>query len=331
MQPTPAELSQLRLFDGLSGAQLVEARACFVTMTVAGGEVLMGQGQAASWMALIMSGSLRISRGHAGEDEVPVADLGPGEVVGEMGLMGGLTRRTATVRSTAVTRLLVLDQWGLARLRRTQPEVAERLDTTVARALARRLRETTSAIVDCSSGAGLARPTWRSWGWLAWIDRGLSWRSHRPDPRQIVDQAPALSALTPHERRRFSRAVRVRSVPRGTPLIDEGEPSGRGFLLASGEVEVTRHGSDGQPEVLATLETPGTAFGFASLVDEEPSLATCATARPSWVLEVDRRALVEGAEQGLVRKAAIGSVTRRLGVADRVLGRLKRRRVEGGP
>ncbi len=321
MQPTPAELARLDLFRGLSGAAMVEARSCFHAMTVASAEVLMGQDQVATWMALVMDGGVTVSRGHAGDDEVEVARLGPGEVIGEMGLMGGLARRTATVRTVGVTRLLVLDQWGLARLRRIQPEVAERLDAHVARSLSQRLRATTSAIGRHDPPRG--RGGGRSPRWLRWLDGQLLGGEERPDAAAIAERSAAFAGLELEERRRLVRAVRVRRVPRGIPLVDEGVPAGRGFVLASGEVELTRQAGAGEA-VLDTLQQPGEAFGFASLIDDAPSRATCRTTRASWVLELDRAALADPVAGALVKRAAIGAVTRRLGVADRMLGRLMR-------
>ena len=59
-------------------------------------------------------------------DGVAVATLGPGDVVGEMGLLR-LQRRWATVRATSRVRAIALDTDDLERLTEQMPEVAARL------------------------------------------------------------------------------------------------------------------------------------------------------------------------------------------------------------
>lgn len=70
------------------------------------GTVLMRQGERADAMYLILQGSVRVERmAPALVKPLHLADLGPGQVVGEIGILNG-TPRTATV--TAITDVLAV-------------------------------------------------------------------------------------------------------------------------------------------------------------------------------------------------------------------------------
>jgi CRP-like cAMP-binding protein len=55
-----------------------------------------------------------------------VADLGPGDFFGEMGLLER-TLRNATVTAKTPVRLVTLTGWDLKRVERTAPEAMERI------------------------------------------------------------------------------------------------------------------------------------------------------------------------------------------------------------
>ncbi len=337
MQPTLAELRAFELFADLPEGELEQALEAFHLVVVAEDEVLMGQDQAATWMGLVLEGELRVTRGHAGsgrldEEEVYVATIAAGQVVGEMGLLGGMSRRQATIRTCRPTRLLVLDSWGLARLRVGCPVLLDRLECGVAEILVERLRDTTDAIAAMSVGQLLHRPQWRAAAPLRWWDGArLRLQARVPKVAEVVEQAPVFVALSPRQRQQLVRTAVLEPVPRGTVLLAEGEAAECGFLLVAGRVEVTCHASTGRDSAVASLSA-GTAFGFASLIDGGRCSATCTTIAPSWVLRLRARTFRDAGIETVLRKVAIGSVTRRLGVADRALGRLVRqRRADAGP
>ena len=121
----PAEVHRLPLFRSVSKAKLMEALAAFMPSEVDPGQVLMVEGEADRSMVLVLDGELSV---HIGRDNVEVARMGRGEVVGEMALFGVLDRRAATVRTLSPCRLLILDLSGLTFLRRKRSPVVTLLE-----------------------------------------------------------------------------------------------------------------------------------------------------------------------------------------------------------
>lgn len=104
-------------------------------------EVLMRQGDTATCMHLVLRGRLRVVRHTEDMRTLVLAELGPGEGVGEIGLIDG-EPRTATVVALEPTETLEIDAQAFTKLSRTFPEFYERL----VRVLSRRLRATQTAL-----------------------------------------------------------------------------------------------------------------------------------------------------------------------------------------
>ena len=102
------------------------------------GDVLMRQGDRAETMHVILSGRVRVSREQPGSAEaITLAELGPGSVVGEIGVLDG-GPRTATVSALEATETLELHHTLLMVVLLQYPEVSAELLTT----LSKRLRST---------------------------------------------------------------------------------------------------------------------------------------------------------------------------------------------
>jgi CRP-like cAMP-binding protein len=59
-----------------------------------------------------------------------VAELGPGDVFGEQGLLEK-QERSATVTATSRLRVIKIEHWELSRMRKSMPEVVEELQRKV--------------------------------------------------------------------------------------------------------------------------------------------------------------------------------------------------------
>lgn len=85
-------------------------------LTFSEGEILIGQGDERDTVAyLIHSGWLQIRRKHPGK-QPSVIQVGPGEIVGELGLAGVASNRTATVTALTDGEVEVIDRGALIRL-----------------------------------------------------------------------------------------------------------------------------------------------------------------------------------------------------------------------
>lgn len=100
------------------------------------GAVLMRQGESSDTMHVIVSGRVRVERqGEGPQKPLQLAELGPDEVVGEVGILDG-GARTATVTALTETRTLELHRTVLSVVLIQYPQVA----AILLRTLSRRLR-----------------------------------------------------------------------------------------------------------------------------------------------------------------------------------------------
>jgi CRP/FNR family cyclic AMP-dependent transcriptional regulator len=118
----PSRLTTIPLFDGLPEEELQRAATFAEERTIADGHVIVREGDFSDKISFIEEGSVEVIRG--GE---PTADLGPGEVFGEAGVLGK-TMRNADVVATAPLRIFTLTRWDVKRL----PQLAERLTARAA-------------------------------------------------------------------------------------------------------------------------------------------------------------------------------------------------------
>lgn len=118
-------LKTVPLFESLSD----DVRRRFATwvneVSVSRGKHLVDEGDYSYDLFVILDGEAEVL--HDGEH---VADLGPGDVFGEMGVLEK-AQRSATVVAKAPMRLLTLSHWDVMRLRSSAPEVLDELSKTI--------------------------------------------------------------------------------------------------------------------------------------------------------------------------------------------------------
>ncbi|MBZ5596440.1 MAG: cyclic nucleotide-binding domain-containing protein [Acidobacteriia bacterium] len=128
------------LFDSLDADVLHDLEQELEMFTLYGGEVLFRQGDPGDFLCLVIRGRVRVRVGESGPNDGTVAELGSGEVVGEMAVVTGESR-TATVQAMRDTQLAKLSRAGFERFMTKHPRSAV---LTVSRTLAERLRDTTA-------------------------------------------------------------------------------------------------------------------------------------------------------------------------------------------
>jgi CRP-like cAMP-binding protein len=105
-----AMLRKLALFANLSEAELRQVDASTCELDIAPGTVFVKQGQVGREAFVVTAGVADVS-----VDGVSIAQLGPGEPIGEMALLDG-TPRSATVTALTPLRVLVMDRGQFAEL-----------------------------------------------------------------------------------------------------------------------------------------------------------------------------------------------------------------------
>ena len=127
----PGRLQQLDLFRSLSKSDLARVAQWTDEVDVAEGTVLGRQGSVAYEFFVIEDGSATVEIG-----ERHVADLGPGEWFGEIGLLA-TERRTATVTAATPMRLAVIFGPNFRQLAQSMPAVADTIRAEIDRRLER--------------------------------------------------------------------------------------------------------------------------------------------------------------------------------------------------
>lgn len=121
----PTRLKSIPLFETVSDDALAEIATFAQEVSVEGGKELVREGDYSYEFMVLEEGAAEVKR--AGEH---VADLGPGDFFGEVGLLER-DRRNATVVATAPTRLITLTGWDLKRLERTSPKAVEAIRSVI--------------------------------------------------------------------------------------------------------------------------------------------------------------------------------------------------------
>jgi CRP-like cAMP-binding protein len=120
-----ARLKSIPVFAGLDDEALHHVAALASEVTVPADKQLVREGDYSYEMLAIVEGTARVEQG--GE---AVAELGPGDVIGEMGVIGR-SQRNATVTATSPMSLITLDHWDFAKLRKSVPEIVDRLTALI--------------------------------------------------------------------------------------------------------------------------------------------------------------------------------------------------------
>jgi CRP/FNR family cyclic AMP-dependent transcriptional regulator len=114
-------LKSISLFEEVGDEELAEIAPFANEVSVEEGRELVREGDFSYEFMAIEEGEVEVTRG--GEH---VADLGPGDFFGEMGLLEK-TLRNATVTAKSPVRLITLTGWDLRRVERTAPQAMERI------------------------------------------------------------------------------------------------------------------------------------------------------------------------------------------------------------
>lgn len=121
-----SSLKKFDLFKDVDDAQLAKIAPFTMLVEFPEGKTIIQEGGFSNDFYAIESGSARVERG--GE---AIAELGPGDVFGEQGLLEK-QERSASVVATAPIRALKIENWEIPRMRKAMPEVLEKLQETIA-------------------------------------------------------------------------------------------------------------------------------------------------------------------------------------------------------
>jgi CRP-like cAMP-binding protein len=131
------------LFAGLATSQLDELAAASRSLALAKRDELFHKGDEGSQVYVVVSGKLKALTTSVAGDDVVFNIVGPGEVFGEIALLGE-TPRTATVSALEPCELLVIDRRDFLAFLKRYPDAAIRL----LRVLAMRVKRVSELVED---------------------------------------------------------------------------------------------------------------------------------------------------------------------------------------
>ena len=120
-----ARLKTIGVFADLDDAAREAVSKLAAEVSVPEGKELVREGDFSYDLIAIEEGTAKVHHG----DEI-VAEIGPGDVVGEMGVLER-AQRNASVTATSPMKLITLSGWDVKRLRKTAPDAVEALEAVV--------------------------------------------------------------------------------------------------------------------------------------------------------------------------------------------------------
>jgi CRP-like cAMP-binding protein len=131
-------LAQTRLFAGVDEAGREHIADRMTEVDLPADRVIARQGEIGTGFFIVVSGAVRVVR-----DGETIAELGPGQFVGELSVIDRQPR-VAQVISSGPTTFLALASWDFEAIIAEQPSVA----MAILRELAGRLREATAELAE---------------------------------------------------------------------------------------------------------------------------------------------------------------------------------------
>jgi CRP/FNR family transcriptional regulator, cyclic AMP receptor protein len=118
-------LKAIGIFAGLDDAGREAVSKLAAEVSVPEGKELVREGDYSYDLIAIEDGTARVHHG----DET-IAELGPGDVVGEMGVLER-AQRNASVTATSAMMLVTLTGWDVRKLRKQAPEAVAALEAVI--------------------------------------------------------------------------------------------------------------------------------------------------------------------------------------------------------
>jgi CRP-like cAMP-binding protein len=274
-----ARVAAATLFAELSPAMRSSILRELQRIHLSPGELLWRQGDPSGGLHLVESGRLAVTARAPGEREMAIAEVGPGDVLGELPLLAG-GERTASVRAIEAASVLVLDPARYRALLAALDPAAEALHRRLLEIVCRRLRARHAHLTTMLGGG----PPPRARG-------NLSSRPAAVPPRSYLARLALFGELGSRELDELLAVAEVVDVARGAELCAEGAWSGFCAVTLNGALEeLVRRGDRA---VRVRLAGPGAASCYVGLLDGSPSSVAVSAREPARLVLIPRAAFDE--------------------------------------
>lgn len=122
----PSQLKRIPLFADASDEELKKVAAFAETREVSDGTEVIGEGEFSRALLAIEDGTAEVTR-----DGEKIADLGPGDIFGEAGMLDD-SQRNASVTATSPLKLISMGHFEVKRLKKDAPDVYAKIEALVA-------------------------------------------------------------------------------------------------------------------------------------------------------------------------------------------------------
>ena len=200
------------------------------------------------------------------------------------------------------------------------------LDVSLTR-LAIRIQKMNRKIARVSQGTDLA-PTRKEDNVFSKFWKKISGSENKKPPSAVeaMRKLPKIRGAHPVDIGSIISMMIPKLVPKGSPLVLEGESGETCYLLVEGCIEVYRNVKGGKAQLLASL-FPGALLGTGSLLLKEKRNASCVANKSTdvWVYEMDRVSFnkLQGSAGRIWRESLLNSLAFQLRMADEILVKLE--------
>jgi CRP-like cAMP-binding protein len=246
-------LRATHLFSSLAELDLTNLAASCDTRDIAGGELLITQGEPGDDLFVIVSGKFRVSHAGPGGDELVLGDVIAGEFVGEAALLDR-TARTANVRALVPGQVLTFSRATLERFLDRHPD-------------------SRSVLI----------------GTLGYRVEWSAARSYRPAPAVVIRMlGEQMSDLDEPALHQLENEVQWVTVPRGTLILKQGTPGDCLYFVVTGRLRAFALRDDGSEARIGEIG-PRESVGEMALLSNEPRSANVAAVTDCQLLRLSKR------------------------------------------
>lgn len=281
-------LDGIDLFQNVSISEAKIATLMANTVDLEQGDVLFNQGDVGKELFVILSGSVEIYLG-SGENKTFLARIGAGKTFGEMGLFRNAVR-SAAAAAEEPTQLLVLNKDILERLKRRNPEIANKFFMNIARGVGESLLKTKHRVANKERMQSMQEKI---------AGKASSEKASESSPEKAdapKKEAPDLIAsnvfkdMTPRDQKNFKRYCTLKTLAPGDVAISRGDPTDTTAILLTGTLEVVVTKEE-EEIVVATMEAVELVGTTALLLKERKWSSTVRATEESEALFINQKNL----------------------------------------
>jgi CRP-like cAMP-binding protein len=268
--------SRVALFAGLARGDLSAVFGLMRRVDFAPGAMLVRQGEPADSALIVELGRATAMAALPGGGETPIAEFGPGSVLGETALLDGGVR-VASVVASEPTACLAMERDAFRLLVAQGNRAVREIHQRITRALCQRLRDLNGKILAISPPEELAYAT-------------PNFDAPRApcgfEVRGFLHLLPAFQGWTREELDVLLTQVALFELPRGARLFRAGEAGGACYVVLRGALEITRE--EGASERRIGILGPGRLCGVLGLIEDQPHSMSASAREQVALMEISQ-------------------------------------------